>query len=121
MRLVRDLQTGTLVDQPAITRNRYVAAGAPTVLPVAITSPTSGAVVTGSTVVSGTTVPRGEVSVSSAQPGSTTDSTTVVDTAAPSGQFSVTVPTPPGSDTITVAVSTGSHSSGWAQETVTGS
>ena len=121
VRLVRDLQTGKLVDQPAITRNRYVAAGAPMVLPVAITSPTSGAIVTGSTVVSGTTVPGAEVSVSSAQPGSTTDSTTVVDTAASSGQFSVTVPTPLGSDTITVAVSTGSHSSGWAQETVTGS
>jgi glucoamylase len=121
VRLVRDLQTGKLVDQPAITRNRYVAAGAPMVLPVAITSPTSGATVTGSTVVSGTTVPGAEVSVASAQPGSTTDSTTVVDTAASSGQFSVTVPTPPGSDMITVAVSTGSHSSGWAQETVTGS
>jgi glucoamylase len=121
VRLVRDLQTGKLVDQPAITRNRYVAAGAPIVLPVAIISPTSGATVTGSTVVSGTTVPGAEVSVSSALSGSTSDSTTVVDTAASSGQFSVTVPTPPGSDTITVAASTGSHSSGWAQETVTGS
>jgi glucoamylase len=121
VRLVRDLQTGKVVDQPAITRNRYVAAGTPMVLPVAITSPTSGAIVTGSTVVSGTTVPGAEVSVSSAQPGTTTDSTTVVDTAASSGQFSVTVPTPLGSETITVAVSTGSHSSGWVQETVTGS
>ncbi len=121
VRLIRDLQTGTLTDQPAITRNRYVAAGAPMVLPVAITSPTGGAPVTGSTVVSGTTVPGAEVSVSSAQPVSTTDSTTVVDTSASSGQFSVTVPTPLGSDTITVAVSTGSHSSGWAQETLTGS
>ena len=122
VRLVRDLQTGTLVDQPAITSSRYVAAGAPMVLPVAITSPISGsATATGSTVVSGTTVPGAEVSVSCAQPGSTTDSTTVVDTAASSGQFWVTVPTPLGSDTITVAVSTGAHSSGWAQETVTGS
>ena len=121
VRLVRDLQTGTLVDQPAITRNRYVAAGAPMVLPIAITSPTGGATVTGSTVVSGTTVPGAEVSVSSAQPGSTTDSTTVIGTSAPNGHFLVIVPTPPGSDTITVAVSTGSHSSGWAQETVTGS
>ena len=121
VRLVRDLQTGTLVDQPAIMRNRYVAAGAPMVLPIAITSPTGGATVTGSTVVSGTTVPGAEVSVSSAQPGSTTDSTTVIGTSAPNGHFLVIVPTPPGSDTITVAVSTGSHSSGWAQETVTGS
>ena len=121
VRLVRDLQTGTLVDQPAIMRNRYVAAGAPMVLPIAITSPTGGATVTGSTVVSGTTVPGAEVSVSSAQPGSTTDSTTVVGTSAPNGHFLVIVPTPLGSDTITVGASTGSHSSGWAQETATGS
>jgi glucoamylase len=121
VRLVRDLQTGRLVDQPVITRDRYVAAGAPAVLPVAIISPTSGAAVTGSTVVSGTTTPGAEVSVSCAQPGSATDSTTIVDAAASSGRFSVTVPTPPGSDTITVGVSRGSHSSGWAQESVTGS
>jgi Glucodextranase, domain N len=100
---------------------RYVADGTPTVLPVTISSPANGAPVTGSTMLSGTTVPGAEVSVSSAQPGSSTGSTTVVDTAAPNGHFSVIVPTPPGSDTITVAVSTGSHSSGWAQETVTGS
>jgi glucoamylase len=121
VRLVRDLQTGKLVDQPAITRNRYVAAGAPTALPVTITSPASGADVSSSTVVSGTTTPGAEVSVSSAQPGSATDSTTVVDTVASSGRFSVSVPTPLGDDTITVGVSTGSHSSGWTQETVTGS
>jgi glucoamylase len=120
VRLVRDLQTGTLGDQPAITRNRYVVAGAPAALAVAITSPAGGATVTGSTIVSGTTVPGAEVSISSAQPGTSTDSTTILDTAAASGRFSVAVPTPPGSDTITVAVSTGSHSSGWTQETVTG-
>ncbi len=121
VRLVRDLQTGSLVDQPAITRDRYVVAGPPTQAPVAITSPTSGAAVTGSTVVSGTTTPGAQVSVSSTQTGATTDNTTVVGTAASNGHFAVTVPTPLGSDTITVAVSPSSQSSGWAQETVTGS
>jgi hypothetical protein len=84
VRLLRDLQTGNLVDQPAITRNRYVADGTPTVLPITITSPANGATVTGATVVvSGTTVPGAQVSVSSAQPGSATNSTTVVGTSGP--------------------------------------
>jgi glucoamylase len=121
VRLLRDLHTGKLVDQPAITRNRYVADGAPTVLPVTITSPLNGAVVSGSTVVSGTTVRGALVSVSSAQPRSATNSTTVLATSAPNGHFSVTVPTPSGSDSLAVAASTGPRSSGWAQETVTGS
>jgi glucoamylase len=119
VRLVRDLQTGALTDQPAITRDRYLASGPPTNLPVAISSPTSGATVNGSTTVSGTTAPGAQVVISTAQPGSATDSTTVVQTAAPGGQFSASVPTPAGGNVITVAVSSGSHSSGNAQETVT--
>ena len=121
VRLIRDLQTGQLSDQPAITRNRYVTTGPPTNVPVTITAPSSGASVGGSTTVTGTTAPGAEVTISSDQPGSSTDSAAVVATAAPSGQFSTTVPTPAGSDLITVAVTTGSHSSGWAQEPVTGS
>ncbi len=121
VRLIRDLQTGKLVDQPAITRDRYLTAGPPAQVPVTITSPAGGASVSGSsTTVSGTTTPGAQVSVASAQPGSAGDSTNVVGTSAPNGQFSVTVQTPPGSDLITVAASTGSHASGWAQETVTG-
>jgi glucoamylase len=122
VRLIRDLQTGRLVDQPAITRDRYLTDGPPTRVPLTITSPASGASVSGSsTTVTGTTAPNAQVSVASAQPGSATDSTTVVGTSAPDGHFSATVPTPPGSDLITVAASRGSHASGWAQETVTGS
>ena len=119
VRLIRDLQTGALTDQPAITRDRYLTPGPPTNLPVAISSPTSGATVNGSTTVSGTTAPGAQVVISTAQPGSATDSTTVVQTAAPGGQFSASVPTPAGGNVITVAVSSGSHSSGYAQETVT--
>jgi hypothetical protein len=121
VRLVRDLQTGQLSDQPSITRDRYVTAGPPANVPVTIAAPSSGASVGASTTVTGTTAPGAEVTVSSDQPGSSTDSAMVVATAAPSGQFQATVPTPAGSDTITVAVSTDSDSSGWAQETVTAS
>jgi glucoamylase len=117
VRLVRDRETGRLSDQPSITRDRYVTAGPPDRLPITITAPANGAVA-GSTTVIGTTAPGAQVTVSSDQPGSSADSAAVVATAAPSGQFEVTVPTPAGSDTITVAATKGSHSSGWAQETV---
>ncbi len=119
VRLIRDLQTGTLTDQPAITKARYITSGPPTSLPVTISSPTSGATVSASTSVTGTTVPGAQVIISSAQTRSATDSTAIVATSAPSGQFSATVPTAPGSDVITVAASTGSRASGYLQETVT--
>jgi glucoamylase len=119
-RLIRDLQTGRLTDQPAITKDRYVTGGPPTNAPVTIISPTSGATVSGSTTVTGTTVPGTQVVISTAQTGSATDSTTLVRTSAPNGQFSVTVPAPPGSDVITAVSRAGSHSSGCVQETVTG-
>jgi glucoamylase len=119
VRLIRDLQTGTLTDQPAITKNRYITSGPPTNVPVTISSPTSGATVSGSTTVTGTTAPGAQVVISTAQTGSATDSTTVVQTSAPNGQFSATVRTPAGSDVITAVSSAGARSSGYAQETVT--
>ncbi len=119
VRLIRDLQTGTLTDQPAITKDRYLASGPPTDVPVTISSPTSDATVSSSTTVTGTTAPGAQVVISTAQTGSATDSTALVQTSAPNGQFSATVPTPPGSDVITVAVSVAARSSGYVQEPVT--
>jgi glucoamylase len=121
VRLARDLQTGTIVDQPAITRERYVSSRPPAVLPVTISAPASATRLAGSTVVSGTTVPGAQVVISVAAPGAPRDTTTVLATTAPSGHFSATVAIPSGSDLITVATSTGAHASGWAQEPVTGS
>ena len=58
LRLVLDLQAGTLLDQPQITRARYLDPAAPANVPVTIASPTDGATVTdASTVVTGTTTP----------------------------------------------------------------
>jgi glucoamylase len=119
VRLIRDLQTGTLTDQPAITKARYITSGPPARLPVRISSPTSGATVSSSTTVTGTTVPGARVIISTAQTGSAGDSTAIVASSAPTGQFSATVPTAPGSDVITVAANAGSRSSGYLQETVT--
>jgi GH15 family glucan-1,4-alpha-glucosidase len=122
LRLIRDLQTGKLLDQPAITRDRYVSAGPPAVLPVTITSPAAGSTTpTNSTVVSGTAAGGGPITVTVGQPGSADNTTTVATTSpGPGGHFSVTMPTPHGTDVITVATVSGTHSSGWAQETVTG-
>ncbi len=121
VRLVHDLQTGTLVDQPAITRERYLIGGGTSALPVVITGPAAGAQVGGTTVVSGTTSPGAAVSVSSTPVGASTDATMVQVASAPDGHFSVTVPTPAGSDLITVAASAGPRATGWAQEIVAGS
>jgi len=77
-----------------------------------------GATLSGSTTVNGATMPGAQVAISMTQVGSASGSTTVVQTTTSTSQFSATVPTPPGSDVITVTVSAGSHSSGYAQETL---
>jgi glucoamylase len=122
VRLLRDLQTGKLLDQPALVADRYVSSGSPTVLPVTIGSPAAGSTTpSNSTVVSGTAGGGGPITVSSGQPGSAGNATSVVQTTpGPGGRYSVTVPTPHGSNVITVSTVAGPHSSGWAQETVTG-
>jgi glucan 1,4-alpha-glucosidase len=123
VRLVRDLQTGTLLDQPNITRGRYVSGGAPSVLPMTITAPAPGATVSGgSTKLTGTTAPGAQVTVAAGQPGTATNTTSAVTAVADStGAFHATVPVPSGTIVITAAAATGDRATGWAQETVTGS
>ncbi|MBV9832348.1 MAG: hypothetical protein JOZ82_12205, partial [Marmoricola sp.] len=123
VRLIRDLATRRVLDQPSIARTRYLgASGAPVQTPLTITSPTPGATVAGtSTLVSGTTSPGAAVTVAAGQPGASTDSASVVTTVAGSnGAFQVTVPTASGANLITAAATVGSHATGWAQVTVTG-
>jgi glucoamylase len=122
LRLIRDLATGKVLDQPSITRARYLGTGgAPTAEPLTITSPAPAASGLGATtVVSGTTARGATVVVASGQPGSATDSLSVASVVAgPGGAFRVTVPTPAGSDMITATATAGGHATGWAQETVT--
>jgi glucoamylase len=122
LRLVLDLGDRRLLDQPALTRARYVSSTAPADVPVTITAPAAGAMTTGATTtVTGTTTPGASVEVSSGQPGSPANATTIVATIADAmGQFSATVPTPSGEDVITATAATGSRATGWAQTTVTG-
>ncbi len=123
VRLIRDLATRSVLDQPSITRTRYLGSGgAPTPEPLTISSPTPGATTAGaSAVVSGTTAPGSAVTVAAGQPGSSADSVSVATTVAGSaGTFQVAVPTPPGSNVITATATVGRHATGWAQATVTG-
>ncbi|MEA2213641.1 MAG: hypothetical protein QOF83_3589 [Solirubrobacteraceae bacterium] len=122
VRLLRDMQAGKLLDQPAVTRSRYVSPGPPAMLPVTISTPPAGSTTAGSaTLVTGTTTPGAAVSVTSGQPGSATNATTVVATTADaSGHYSASVPTPHGTNVITVSAVTGPRASGWAQAIVTG-
>jgi glucan 1,4-alpha-glucosidase len=122
LRLVLDLQAGTLIDQPQITRARYLDPAAPADTPVTIASPANGPTVTGAnTVVTGTTTPGARVDVAAGQPGSAANTSTVVATVADShGAYSATIPTPSGTTIITATATVGAHATGWAQEAVTG-
>ncbi len=122
LRLVLDLQAGTLLDQPQIVRARYLDPAAPADVPLTIASPANGATVIGaSTVVTGTTTPGARVDVAAGQPGSPANSSTVVATVADShGAYSATIPTPSGTTIITAAATVGAHATGWTQEPVSG-
>jgi glucoamylase len=116
LRLVRDLQTGTVLDRPAITVGRYVTHGPPARLKVSITrTVTSG----GATLVTGTAAPGSTVDVTAARPASGANVTTVVQTVAGAhGTFRVAIPTPRGETAITAAASAGKDATGWAQKKV---
>jgi glucoamylase len=121
IRLIRDLQTSSLLDQPAITRTRYVDNGPPVRLPLTITAPRPNSTTTASTtVVSGTTTSGAEVDVAASQPGSAANTTVVCHTVAAQGKFQCSIPTPPGKTVITATATAGPHATGWGQEMVSG-
>ena len=121
LRLALDLKAGTLIDQPQITRARYLDPAPPANVPVTIASPANDATVTGATTdVAGTTTPGARVDVAAGQPGSPDNTSTVVATVADSqGAYSATIPTPAGTTIITAAATVGAHATGWTQESVT--
>lgn len=132
VRLARDIGTGTLIDQPSIVRNRYVARGAPGEAPLTITAPASGATVTTPTVtVTGTAAPGATVVIDSTlspagatDPGGTAHSAPVPTnitevTAGRDGKFSASLPSTAGTWVITAATVTDAGATGYAQVTVT--
>jgi glucoamylase len=147
VRLVRDLGTGGLLDQPSITHTRYIAHGAPAAAPLTFRVTAPGAVTTPGHIstappgitedilasqepttrtttsrasVKGTTTAGAIVDITLGQPGSPANTTSVVQAVAGTdGTFGVTIPIPRGHTIVTVTAIAGSHASGWAQQTVT--
>ena len=106
-RLALDLSAGRNLETPGITTRRYVDHGMPGALPLTVSSPASGASVTGSTVtVTGTTAPHALVSAeASAQSGGRAAIVSV--TAGSSGSWTLSLPVSFGSTTITVTATRG--------------
>ena len=116
LRLVADLGSGSLGDQPGIVADRYVRHAPPRVLPVAVTATVSGSQIT----VSGTARAGSTVVISAGQPTASSDTSVVVSAVAgPDGHFRATVPLHGGTNVITAAGSDGAHATGWAQVSVT--
>jgi glucan 1,4-alpha-glucosidase len=146
VRLIRDLATGHLLDQPSITHTRYLSRGAPAAMPLSFRVTAPGAVTTPGHIstappgitedvlasqeartstarsrasVQGTTTPGATVDIAVSQPGSPANTTSVVQTVAGRhGTFRITIPTPPGYTIVTVTAVAGNHASGWRQQTV---
>ncbi len=114
LRLVTDVGSGRLGDQPAVVADRYVRHGPPGVLPVAATAAVSGSQV----VVTGTARAGTTVVIAADQPTGSGDTTVVVRaTAGPDGRFRATLPLRPGTSVITAAAARG-QATGWSQVTV---
>jgi glucan 1,4-alpha-glucosidase len=121
LRLIASLGTGSNVDTPAVTTDRYISHGPPGSLPVSITAPVSGSTLAvSSTTVIGTTLPGALVDVASSDATTGAPASVVSLVAAADGSFSVTVPVSFGSNVITVAATAaGGRSTGYAQVTIT--
>lgn len=120
VRLIMDLGTGKLVDQPAIVADRYVRHAAPGALAVTLTSPAPNSSVTGSTTtVAGTTAPHADVSIAVDDTDVAGGNSSVAVTADASGAFSATVPVGFGTNVITAAATLGGGT-GYAQVAVVG-
>ncbi|HEY2794599.1 MAG TPA: glucodextranase DOMON-like domain-containing protein [Micromonosporaceae bacterium] len=120
LRLITDIGSNKIVDQPAITTDRYVKHAAPGALTVTITSPQGGTTATGSTeIVTGTTAPKAHLTISSIDTDVAGVSASVSTTADKNGAFSATVPVGFGTNVISAAATSGS-STGVVQVSVVG-
>ncbi len=121
LRLVADMASGRVTEQPSIVADRYAgAAGAPATAPLSVTAPVavsggnvpanlarpSATVDASSTAITGTTAPGATVDVAvtgTAQGASVPTTTVTTVTAASSGAFSATVALQSGTDSVEVA------------------
>ena len=116
LRLVTDLGSGSLGDQPAIVADRYVRHAPPASLAVTAAAAAAGGQIT----VSGTARAGSTVVISAGLSAASSASTLVVSTVAgPDGHFRATVPLRPGANVITAAAAAaGGQATGWTQATV---
>jgi glucoamylase len=121
LRLIVDLGTGKIVDQPAITTSRYVTHTPPAAAPVTITAPSGTPTVEGgSTTVTGTTTPGANVVIQDNDTDTGAAATIVSTTADSTGAFSATSAVGFGTNVITVAATTSTGATGYAQTTAVG-
>ena len=106
VRLLRDLTTNSLLEQPADTHNRYVAHQQGQTS-LTVTSPPNQSAVSGSPVtVTGTSLPGNTIYVAATNTDNNSQTTVVSTPANPNGSFSVSVPITGGTTVLnTVAVS----------------
>jgi glucoamylase len=117
-RLTLGIGAGRSLETPGITTRRYVTNGMPGTIPLSITSPADGTVVSTSTVsVSGTTKAGARVDAEAvgADGGTAGIASTTADS---SGNWTLTVPVGFGTTTITVTATSG-NSTAYAQVSVT--
>ncbi len=117
-RLTVDLGAGRAVETPDIVSDRYVAHGMPGALPLTITSPAAGSIVTTQSItVTGTTAPHALVDAE-AETSAGGTAATAATMADGSGHWSLSLtPATFGSPIITVTATKG-NSTGYAQESV---
>jgi glucoamylase len=116
-RLTADLTAGHDVDTPEITTSRYVTNGMPGALPVTITSPAPGTLIsTSSVTVSGTTTPDATVDAEAAGVSGGTAAIAST-TAGDDGSWTLSLPASFGTTTITVTATQGG-ATGYAQTSV---
>ncbi len=120
VRLITDLGSDRIGDQPAITADRYVRHPAPAAVPVTLTAPAANSTVESSTTtVAGTTAPGAQVVVESSDVDTGAVATTASTTAGPDGSFSVSAPIGFGTDVLTATAAT-AGGTGYAQVSVVG-
>jgi glucoamylase len=118
LRLTLGIGAGRPVEQPGIVADRYVRNRPPGALPVTLTGPADGTVVSGGTAtVAGTTAAGARVVVASTPTDIAAASSTVATTADASGAFRVTVPVAFLTNVLTVAAAKGTDT-GYARAVV---
>jgi glucan 1,4-alpha-glucosidase len=126
VRLARDLATGTLVDQPSIVRDRYVAHTPPAAAPLTVSATATTVTLTGSASPGATVVLAATLAPSGAtNPNGTAHSVPVLTEivtarAGADGGYSATLPVTAGTWVVTAATGTTS-ATGYAQATITAS